>query len=190
MARLFLIRHGEPEAAWGGPVDDPGLTEKGCAQARAAAEALMRKGTLEVVSSPMRRCLETAAPYAELSGVAVRDGRWFGEVETPRDVADRRAWLRENFPWSAGATPRGWSSVAQDVRAWRERVLSAACRIEKDTAVFTHFIATNAIVGFAMESAQTIVFRPDHASITELEVSPERLSVRRLGKEMDDGEVR
>ena len=40
MARLFLIRHGKPEAAWGGDQVDPGLSERGRAQAARAAEAL------------------------------------------------------------------------------------------------------------------------------------------------------
>ncbi len=44
MVRLFLIRHGEPEAAWGGAVDDPGLTEHGRAQAETPAQARASDG--------------------------------------------------------------------------------------------------------------------------------------------------
>ena len=65
MARLFLIRHGEPETAWGDAGDDPGLSPAGQAQAAAAAAALAAEGTLAVLSSPMRRCQETAAPYGD-----------------------------------------------------------------------------------------------------------------------------
>src|SRR5262245_7797648 len=140
MARLFLIRHGEPEAAWGGGDDDPGLSERGREQAAAAAEALAGEGMLALRTSPMRRCRETAAAYVQLMGLPDADlDPHFGEVATPADVGDRRAWLIENFPWRAGAAARDWNALAPELRAWRERVLSAAVAIGQDTAVFTHF---------------------------------------------------
>lgn len=191
MARLFLIRHGEPEAAWGGGQDDPGLSDRGSAQAARAAAALGGKGALAAISSPMRRCLETAAPYllrAGLAAAAVRSD--FGEVATPPARADRRAWLVENFPWRAGFAPRGWEAVTPELHAWRDAVLKAASAIREDTAAFTHFIASNVIVGAAMQSPHTIVFRPDYASITELEVRDGAIVLRRLGDEMSEGEVR
>ena len=191
MARLFLIRHGEPETGWGGDQDDPGLSHVGKGQAAAAAAALAVRGALAVLSSPARRCQETAAPYLERRRLPRIDlSPRFGEVEAPAGVSDRRAWLMENFPWRAGAAVRAWSSVAQELRAWRDRVLGAARAVDRDTAVFTHFIATNAIVGAAKGSAYTVVFRPDYASITELEVRNGLIRVVRLGEEMGEGEVR
>ena len=191
MARLFLIRHGEPEAAWGGDQDDPGLSERGRAQADGAAEALSREGALAVLSSPMRRCLETAAPYLRRVGLdapAIRPD--FGEVATPAGTRDRRAWLMENFPWRPGAAARAWAAASPELRAWREGVLAAVGDIGADTAVFTHFIASNVIVGAAMQSPHTIAFRPHYASITELEVRDGLIVLRRLSEEMDQGEVR
>jgi broad specificity phosphatase PhoE len=191
MARLFLIRHGEPEAAWGGVVDDPGLSDRGKAQAEAAAEALAARGALAVLTSPLRRCRETAAPYLAGPGQQVATiAPWFGEVVTPLGVADRRAWLMENFPWRAGAGARAWSSVDPALRDWRDEVVRKASAIDADTAVFTHFIVSNVLVGAAMKCAETIAFRPDYASITELDVRGGVLHVRRLGIEMRDGEVR
>jgi broad specificity phosphatase PhoE len=191
MARLFLIRHAEPEAAWGEGDADPGLSAAGRAQAAAAAAALAGEGALALLSSPMRRCQETAAPYLERRRLVSLDlSPRFGEVETPVGVADRRAWLMENFPWRTGAAVRAWTTLAPELRAWRDRVLGAARAIDRDTAVFTHFIAANVIVGDAKRSAYTIVFRPDYASITELEVRNGLISVRRLGQEMREGEVR
>jgi broad specificity phosphatase PhoE len=190
MARLFLIRHGEPEAAWGDGPDDPGLSERGRVQAAEAAAVLAEQGALAVLTSPMRRCQETAAPFLELRRqIRAELSPRFGEVETPHGVEDRRAWLMENFPWRAGSAVRAWSKVAPELRSWRDRVVGAARAIDRDTAVFTHFIAMNVIVGAAKESAYTIVFRPDYASITELEVRNGLLSVRHLGKEMREGEV-
>ena len=71
MARLYLIRHGRPSATWGGHDDDPGLDEAGDLQARAARDWLLSRPDGErprlVVSSPLRRCRETAQPTAERS---------------------------------------------------------------------------------------------------------------------------
>ena len=190
MARLFLIRHAEPDAAWGGADDDPGLSEVGRAQAVAAAVALVGEGALTVLCSPMRRCQETAAPYLERRRLARLElSPRFGEVEVPAGITHRRTWLAENFPWRAGAAVRPWASVGPETRSWRDRVLGAARAVDRDTAVFTHFVAVNAIVGAAKGSAYTIVCRPDYASITELEVRNGQISVRRLGAEMREGDV-
>jgi hypothetical protein len=113
-----------------------------------------------------------------------------GVVGPAAGVGDRRGWLMEYFPWRAGAASRDWRAMAPELRSWRERVLSAAAAIAQDTAVFTHFIAANVVVGAAMDRTQTIIFRPDYASISELEVRDGLIRVRRLGQEMAEGEVR
>jgi len=187
MHRLFLIRHGAPEAAWG-EADDPGLSALGRTQAEAAARAL-RDG-LSIWTSPMLRCRETAAPYEARRGQAALVEPRVSEVATPTDVGDRRQWLAEAFPWRDGAGQRDWATLAPTLHAWRHDVLAAACGISRDTAVFTHFIAINVIVGAAMERGETIVCRPNHASITELRVRDGALEIVALGESMVDGEVR
>lgn len=190
MTRLFLIRHGEPEAAWGGAVDDPGLSDAGRAQAAGAAEALFALGPLAIASSPMRRCRETAAPYERDRTIqAVIEPR-VSEVVAPVGVTDRRAWLRENFPWDAGVARRRWSEVDPALRAWRDSVVDCVLALKQDTAVFSHFIAINALASVAMRSDETIVCVPGYASITEFEVSNGVLGLIRLGESMAKGEVR
>lgn len=93
MARLFLIRHGEAAAAWGGADDDPGLSERGRAQAEAAAATLLAEPGLQLISSPMRRCRETAAAYEGAVGRVARIEPRVSEVATPAGIGDRRAWL-------------------------------------------------------------------------------------------------
>jgi broad specificity phosphatase PhoE len=72
MTRLYMIRHGRPAAAWGGGDDDPGLDPEGVRQAQEAAQALMSlpadERPISVVSSPLRRCTETARPLAMALG--------------------------------------------------------------------------------------------------------------------------
>lgn len=188
MARLFLIRHGEPDTVWGGGGPDPGLSGRGQVQAEAAARTLLLEGPLAIVSSPMRRCRQTAAPLEKLAKtVSLTDPR-VSEVLAPRGVTDRRAWLRENFPWADGRT-RAWATLDAALHAWRAETLAAARAVSADTAMFSHFIAINAIVGAALGREDTIVRRPDHASITELEVAGGALRLVRMGAELRAGEV-
>jgi broad specificity phosphatase PhoE len=189
MARLFLIRHGEPEAAWGGAIDDPGLSEAGRKQAEAAAATLSALGELHIISSPMRRCLETAAPYALRRGRTPVIEPRVSEIATPAGVADRRAWLLQNFPWQGGPA-RAWSDLAPELAAWREQMLGYVRALDKDSAVFTHFIAINVIAGAALKRNQTIACKPGYASITEIAVEGGALRLVRLGEEMRVGEVR
>ena len=64
MTRLFLCRHGEPEAAGIGRfcgAIDVGLSPQGFAEAEALAASIDAD---VVYASPLRRCLETARPLA------------------------------------------------------------------------------------------------------------------------------
>jgi broad specificity phosphatase PhoE len=190
MIRLFLVRHGEPEAAWGGAVDDPGLSEAGRTQAEAAARALAEVGPLAILSSPMKRCRETAAPFGARSGTDARVEARVSEVVAPAGVTDRRSWLRENFPWDEGVARRWWSDVDPALRAWRDSVVGAMLEQRQDCAVFSHFIAINALASVAMRSNETIVCVPGYASITEFSVRDGELELVRLGESMVRGEVR
>lgn len=190
MTRLFLIRHGEPEAAWGGAADDPGLSEAGRRQAADAATTLSAFGPLDIVSSPMRRCRETAAPFEAHLGREARIEQSVSEVVAPDGIRDRRAWLRENFPWEQGGPRRQWRDVDPALRDWRDRVASYTLGLSKDTAVFSHFIAINALASVATRSEDTIVCVPGYASITEFEIREGVLVLVRAGESMVQGEVR
>ncbi len=187
MNRLYLIRHGRPASTWGGADDDPGLDEEGKAQARAVAARLIAL-PLEtrpsfVVSSPLRRCRETAQPLADLLGVAVEIDAAVGEIPTPAGLAgaERPAWLRRSF---AGA----WFEIEGDIdyEAWRRAVL-AALPNRAGAAVFSHFVAINAVVSSLTGSDQVIVFRPDHTSCTALDVGPGGLTIVDRGAEAATG---
>lgn len=168
MPRTYMIRHGKPSATWGDADDDPGLDEAGRAQARAAAEALLalpeRPGL--VVSSPLRRCRETAAPFAEALGVELVVDPRVGEIPTPAAIAreDRGAWLRKAF---AGR----WSEIEGDLdyELWRREVAAAVAGYP-GAAVFSHYVAINAAVSTAEGGDLVMGFRPDHCSIQTFEI--------------------
>jgi len=182
MARLYLIRHGRPAAAWGAD-HDPGLDEIGLAQAAAARDWLLALPGAErprrVVSSPLRRCRETAHPTAEALGVAIELDPAMGEIPTPRRVApaDRPAWLRKAFQGT-------WGEIDGDLdyRAWRRDVVEALTA-RGDTAVFSHYVAINAVVSHLAGDDRALSFQPDHGSITVLEANGRSLSLVAKGTE-------
>ncbi len=188
MARLYLVRHGEAESAWGGDDADPGLSQAGSRQAEAAALALLPLKPDSLVCSPMRRCRETAAPYERLIGRGSLIEPRVSEVPTPVDTADRRAWLQVNFPWRGGEA-RMWGSLDAPLRAWRHDLIEYAQSLREDTVIFSHFIAINVLVGSATGREETITCQPGYASITELAIEEGMLRLVRFGETMQSGEV-
>jgi len=71
MSRVHMIRHGRPASTWGEIDPDPGLDAVGADQARAVARDLLALPEQErpsrVVSSPLRRCRETAQPLGKVT---------------------------------------------------------------------------------------------------------------------------
>ena len=187
MARLYLIRHGKPSSTWGGDDDDPGLDETGQAQARAARDWLLALPPAErpskVVSSPLRRCRETAEPTAQALGVAIEVDPRVGEIPTPAALSmeERGAWLRKSF---AGT----WAEIDGDFDydVWR-RDIAASLVARGNTAVFSHYVATNAVVSALLGVPQVLAFRPDHASITVLETDGVTLTLVEKGREATTG---
>jgi broad specificity phosphatase PhoE len=167
---VYLIRHGKPAATWGEADDDPGLDKTGRLQAEAVAARLMALPSPErpksVVSSPLRRCRETAQPLATALGVPVEIEPAVGEIPTPGILAasERPAWLRAAFTGD-------WSAIEGDIDydLWRRRVANAVSS-RADAAIFSHFVAINAVVSVATGQAAVISFRPDHTSVTSLDV--------------------
>jgi broad specificity phosphatase PhoE len=65
-------------------------------------------------------------------------------------------------------------------------VLAAVSR-HSGTAVFSHFVAINAVVSLLTGQDEVIVHRPDHASITTLEGGLGGLALVSLGAEAATG---
>ena len=174
--RLLLVRHARPTANWNDHPDS-GLDATGREQAAALAADLGPTGPRPLVSSPLLRTRETAAPLAARWGIEPEIRADVGEIPSPgAEVADRGAWLREVL--------RGrWADVDARVARWREELLAALVGFDDDTVVVTHFVAINAAVGSATGNDRIISFTPDHCSRTELAVEGDRLSLVALGHE-------
>lgn len=174
MTLTYMIRHARPLSTWGGGDPDPGLDEVGQAQAEAAARRLMAMPAevrpTGVVSSPLRRAIETAQPFARLIGAEIRIDERVGEIPTPP-----RLEPDERGPWLRRAFTRTWREVDErldrDYVAWAGYVANALID-NAGAAVFSHFVALNAAVACALRSDEVMQFHPDHASITVFDCGP------------------
>jgi glucosyl-3-phosphoglycerate phosphatase len=111
---LVMLRHGQTEYNAGSRMQgqlDTDLSDLGREQAAAAAEVLAKRQPLTIVSSDLRRALDTAVALGERSGLPVlvdtrlREthlGDWQGLTHLEVDAAApgaRQAW-RENARWA------------------------------------------------------------------------------------------
>jgi broad specificity phosphatase PhoE len=183
MSRVYLIRHAKPSATWGGDDEDPGLDEQGQAQAKKAAETLLalppEQRPTRVVSSPLRRCQETAKPFADAIGVTLEIDPAVGEIPTPSALS-----AEERGPWLRAAFGGRWADIKGDLDydAWRRAVLKAVASREH-AAVFSHFVAINAALTALAGEPQVITLRPDHASISVFDLSDGVLTLIERGPE-------
>jgi broad specificity phosphatase PhoE len=186
MTRTFMIRHGKPSSTWGeGAEPDPGLDETGWAQAEAAADRLMALPEAvrptRVFSSPLRRCRETAEPFARRIGAEVEIDPRFGEIPTPAGLShDERA------PWLRAALAGDWEQIVGDLDydAWRSAVGRAVAE-RAGAAVFSHFVAINAAVSCATGARAATSLHPDHAAILVFDVEGGRLILVERGREAE-----
>lgn len=157
MSRIYLVRHGEAAAGWDRDAD-PGLSERGRKQAEAVATELAPLGPLPVITSPLRRAQETAAPLAAMWGVEPRVEPLVGEIPSPSiDLAERGNWLRGLFGLH-------WHDWPDEPKAWRRRIPETLAAIAEsgDAVVFSHYVFINA-------AADDDSYQPDNCSVTVLE---------------------
>ena len=141
MPRIQMIRHGKAAAGWDGH-PDPGLDALGQRQAVAVAERLAGNGPVAVLSSPLARARETAAPIADRWDLDPIIEPRVAEIPSPtQDLAARSDWLRQAMAGS-------WSALDDTYREWRDEVVQSLVELGEDALVFSHFIAINAAVGY------------------------------------------
>lgn len=182
---LLLLRHGRTMMTAarqfsGSGFDGPALDEEGRLQAVGAAQSLTESGAVAVVSSPMRRTVETAEIVARELKVPVQvDEGWreldFGAWEglTFPQVGDRFPTELAEWLGKPDATPPGGEPIeamVARVAAARDRALA---QFPGETVVVvTHSLPIRAIVRLSLDAPPQAMFRlqPAPASITELRV--------------------
>ncbi|MEU3652854.1 bifunctional RNase H/acid phosphatase [Streptomyces sp. NPDC032161] len=173
-ATFVLLRHGEtaltPEKRFSGSGGtDPELSAAGRRQAEAIARSLAARGTIqEIVSSPLRRCRETAGAVAARLGLEVRideglretdfgawEGLTFAEVRE-RHGSDLDAWLasEEAAPTGGGES---FAEVTRRVAAARDRLV--ARHAGRTVLLVTHVTPIKILVRLALGAPPEALFR-------------------------------
>jgi broad specificity phosphatase PhoE len=195
---LYLVRHGRSDFSSNDMIPtprgyqfDPPLSEVGRQQAAQLAKRLLllHPQPTAVYCSPLRRCRETVAPYAEASGAEIRFdedlveahiGEWenkpFEEILEDERMLTR---LRNQEPiWSH-------APGAEDPVSFRERIRGAIDRILDEhpvgnVLVVCHGGVINAYLGPILGIEHEMFFLPENTSVNSVEVDGERRSVRFL----------
>lgn len=153
---IILVRHGQTAANAAGRLQgrtDRDLSELGRAQAVSLAVSLAASGATRVVSSPLRRATQTAAPIAETLELAVEIapdlieldyGDWDDRPIADIDAADWARWRAD----VAFAPPGGESLLT--VRARVERWLRGALGSDDTIVAVSHLSPIKAAVCVAL----------------------------------------
>ncbi|MFF9601303.1 bifunctional RNase H/acid phosphatase [Streptomyces sp. NPDC014684] len=173
-ATFVLLRHGEtpltPQKRFSGSGGtDPSLSDAGREQARRAAAALARRGTVQaVVASPLARTQETARIVAARLGLDVTvdeglretdfgawEGLTFGEVRE-RHPDDLNAWLAdpEAHPTGGGES---FAETAVRIAATRDKLVAA--HAGRTVLLVTHVTPIKTLIRLALDAPPKSLFR-------------------------------
>src|SRR5947209_6066216 len=150
--RVFLLRHAESAdpLVFHGAESDVGLSERGRRQAELLAPVLAEARPAAVVSSAMRRAVDTATPIAAACGLGLRvepdlHERRVGALSGTATQGSEGVWPDTLRRWVAGETayaPPG----AESFDAIRDRVLPVWRRLTRDYEGRTLVIVAHGIV--------------------------------------------
>lgn len=176
-ATIYLVRHGEAAAGWD-ENPDPSLSSIGEFEAQGVSEKLLniRKPVSRILSSPLARARETAAPLVNATLLPLEIDSAYRELPSAVPLAERRLWLK-------GLMDQRWSTQDALLKEWRSNILESLLLLSGQVAVFTHFMVLNVVVGYLRDSDDILSFRPANGSITVVTRSNNRLSIGQLGEE-------
>ena len=179
MGTIYLVRHGEAAATWERD-RDPGLSERGRAQARAVAEHFNSTEVEQIFSSPLLRARETAEPLGSAKQRLVRIDDAFREIPTPVNIP-----ISERLDWLRSCANQSWESASQMVLDWRQAILQSLGQLPDHSVVFTHFMVMNAVLGQAQGQSQIVCYQPDYCSVLTLRTGGQALQVAELGRQSE-----
>ena len=178
----LLLRHGQTpmsvQKRYSGRTDAP-LTDTGIRQAAAAAKRLAPAGIGAIVTSPLRRAVQTAEEAAAVTGVPVvtEDGfreTDFGDWEGLTFAEVRERWPAELTAWLADpavAPPGGesFAEVSERVTAALHRVLAG--RERQRILIVSHVTPIKMLVAAALLAPPPALYRMhlDVAALCEID---------------------
>lgn len=177
MPRICMIRHGHAAAGFG-ENKDPGLDDSGRSQAEAVADKLKATGPRLILSSPLRRTLETAAPLAKAWGRTPVIEHAVTEIPSPKGMSleERAVWLHKLMAGS-------WRDVSPELAQWREACVASMAALQEDAVVFSHYVAINVLMGSAVADDRVVVYSPGYCSVTVFDNTGAKLRLVEKGGE-------
>jgi probable phosphoglycerate mutase len=178
--KIYIVRHGEAGKSWSED-SDPGLSNKGKSQSedlRASLSEEYLESKFKIISSPLLRAQETAAPLQEEFNFNIAINKTYAEIPSPGiPLSKRSAWLQSIFKAKIGDLEDAQSE-------WRSEIINSIKNLEEDTIIFSHFMVINCIVGWLEESENTVSFYPDNCSITKISKTGDLVNLIKRGKEL------
>jgi probable phosphoglycerate mutase len=164
---LILVRHGLPQRS--ATSADPELAPEGHDQAARVAAWLADEPIHAVWSSPMRRAVQTAQPFATGGGHAIREHEGIVEFDRgsgayiPTEVLKREDYAA----WQAMA--QGGHGV--DMADFQATVVAAveeiiAAHAGQRVAVFCHGGVINVWAAHVLETSPRVFFEADYTSLS------------------------
>ena len=181
--QIALVRHGRASAGWDTALD-PEIDELGRSQANDAAiklDQIFVGRQIEIISSPLLRCQQTAEAFAKLRKAPVRVCAEVAEIPSPVGVE-----MRDRVDWLRVAMQGSWADLGEEYVAFRNRCVDFVRGLNGDSVVFSHFIAINAVVGALLDDDRLVIRKLDNCSVTLLERdSAGNLRIAQSGHEAD-----
>jgi 2,3-bisphosphoglycerate-dependent phosphoglycerate mutase len=176
---LVLVRHAEPVRIGpeesGGLAVDPQLTTRGLDQAARLGAWLAGEPVHHVVSSPLRRALETAAPVAAAHGLAVETVNGLQEWDAASDHYIPMEELRESKDdrWQAMVEGRWEDYGGENPAAFRDRIVPTLNAVIEahpgETVVIAcHGGVINVYLAALLGLSQHLWFDPAYTSISRV----------------------
>lgn len=175
--QLILVRHGEPDENHPTRPQDPPLNAAGLKHAAAVGRLLSQTHLTHVVSSPLLRALQTAAPLLGHTGLPLQV--WDGWAEADRSAAryrsldtlraaGRGAWQRflDDPVTHLGGDPVLFRAAVQGALGQTLGLGPQAV-----VAVFTHGMPINLVLSQTLGLARITHFAPAYGSLTRLYAS-------------------
>ncbi len=177
MPRIYMVRHGKAAAGFGEDMD-PGLDDLGRQQAEDVAAKLKSLGPYPIISSPLKRTQETAAPLARLWHQAPAIEICVAEIPSPKGMSleERVVWLRQ---FMAGS----WLDAPPELAKWRQQCVGSIAALKHDAVVFSHYVAINVLMGMAVGDDKVVVFSPENCSVTTFDNTGGKLDLIEKGSE-------
>jgi probable phosphoglycerate mutase len=176
---LLLIRHAEPVRigpgeGGGGPVD-PDLTARGRAQAERLAAWLASERLDAVITSPLRRARQTAAPIAALHGLEVELGHELVEYDARADhyIPAEELKATRDVRWQAMLDGRWEEFGGEAPERFRDRIVPGISSVVERfpggrVAVICHGGVINVYLGALLGLDRHLWFEPAYTSISRI----------------------